>query len=105
MVDLLTLPPDWDANGGDPIEMEVVNAAFAFIPTVLEAGSPAPWVVPMSDGGIQLEWHTQGAELEVAIAPNRSITGYWYCESEGKEDEFEIDNDLTLIKTYIGCIR
>lgn len=29
--------------------------------------TPAPSIVPMSDGGLQLEWHREGYDVELAI--------------------------------------
>ena len=104
LVDVLTLPSDWDSDGGNPIDLKVVKLALEFAPLVLESQSPPPWVVPMSDGGIQFEWHKGDAELELVIDPDRVITGYWFCESTEEEEEFEIGADLALIKSYIAQI-
>ena len=104
MVDLLTLPSNWNASGGGPVSLDVVNATFALIPRILETDSPAPWVVPLSDGGIQLEWHSHGAELEIVVEHCGSITGYWYYKSEGEEDEFAVGNDFSQIRSYIARI-
>ena len=104
LVDVLTLPPNWDSDGGSPIALKVVKVALALAPRILESQSQPPWVVPMSDGGIQFEWNKGDAELEIVIDPDHDITGYWFCESTDEEEEFEIGADLTRIKSYIARI-
>jgi hypothetical protein len=66
--DLTALAPGWDGYGAKPIDAGVAVDAVSFLidhayPTVSE-----PAVVPLADGGIQLEWHVGGIDLEIAFS-------------------------------------
>ena len=104
LVEVLTLPSNWDLNDGKSIDLDVVSAALALAPKMLGPESQPPWVVPMSGGGIQLEWHLGGAGLEIEIDTSHAITGYWYCKATEEEEEFEIGEDLTCLRFYIARI-
>jgi hypothetical protein len=57
---------DWNSYGAEPITKEARE-------TALNVTS-----VPTSDGGIQLEWHQDGANTEVVIGSSGAIIGvYW----------------------------
>jgi hypothetical protein len=43
---------------------------------------PAPFIVPISGGGIQIEWIIADRELELEVLPDGSIE---YLKSENKE--------------------
>ena len=104
LVEVLTLPSNWDLNGGRSINLDIVNVALALAPRILGSESRPPWVVPLSDGGIQLEWHLSGAELEIEIDSTHAVTGYWFCESTEEEEEFEMGEDLDCLRSYIARI-
>src|SRR5712692_1526644 len=66
-VDLLTLSPNWDSYGAGAIDPKVVLYAMTFMNSLLGPTTPAPRVVPLSSGGLQVEWHRQGIDLEVVF--------------------------------------
>src|SRR5487761_353267 len=68
---LLTLAPNWDSYGAKPVDPHVAFAALKLLSRVMRGDSPPPSVVPTNGGGLQLEWHVHGIDLEVAIvSPN-----------------------------------
>ena len=64
---LLTLPPNWDSYGAGAIDPNVVHDAMNYINGLLGPTSPAPRVIPLSSGGLQVEWHRNGVDLEVVF--------------------------------------
>lgn len=64
------LKSGWDSYSGKPI----TAAARSVATTVIKV---APQAVPMSNGGVQLEWHIPGTTVEIAIDPFGDITGDW----------------------------
>jgi len=66
-VDLLTLPLNWDSYGAGPIDVNLVRESMNLMNNILGPASPAPRVVPLSSGGLQLEWHRNGIDLEVVF--------------------------------------
>lgn len=60
---LMKLERGWDSYNGAPITVAARRTARHLI-------TVAPYVVPCSDGGIQLEWHEEGVDFEVCIKPD-----------------------------------
>jgi hypothetical protein len=66
------LQNNWDSYGARPIESSIARAAIEFLVDALPPHAPLPTVVPTSWGGIQLEWHCRGVDLEIAVrSPER----------------------------------
>lgn len=63
---LLALKDNWDSYGGRIISKKAVDAAVR-LRNVL---ATMPSFVPMSDGGVQVEWHSRGFDVELEIEPN-----------------------------------
>jgi hypothetical protein len=56
--------------------------------------TPPPAIVPLSYGGVQIEWHEKAIDLEIEIeAPFR--VHVWFRDSEaGSEFEEELEQDF-----------
>ena len=63
--ELVMLPVGWDGHDGRPVDIDLAAFAVQFLLQMLEPDGPAPQIVPLSYGGIQLEWHEQGIDLDV----------------------------------------
>lgn len=57
----------WDGYNSSPPQPSVVAYARSTLNSVMGAETPAPSIVPLSSGGLQLEWHTAGFDVELAI--------------------------------------
>lgn len=66
---LLQLSPGWDSYGAMPIDQRAAATAFTLLFEVMHRDAPAPSVAPLSDSGIQLDWHTRGIDVELVISP------------------------------------
>ena len=64
------LKENWDSYGGLPATAEAIDTAEWFC------------AVPMSDGGIQVEVHAGGKDVEIEIAPSGKITSVFVGEDE-----------------------
>ena len=58
---LFALGPNWDGYGGKPITPAAVKTIEHFA------------AVPCSDGGIQLEIHRDGFDIEIVVGPDGTI--------------------------------
>ena len=66
------LPENWDSYGGRVIDVSLALAAIQLILDTFGPAVPAPAVVPTNRGGVQLEWHRHGCDLEIRIeSPSR----------------------------------
>jgi hypothetical protein len=72
LIELLELPGGWNSYNAKPISKENVTFAVALLGRLMRESTPAPLVVPKVRGGVQLEWHTRGIDIEIAIdSPER----------------------------------
>lgn len=67
--ELLRLPDGWDGYGAPPIRPEIAALATVLL--------TPPSIVPMSDGGIQLEWHIYSIDFEMSIYADGTVETSW----------------------------
>lgn len=97
--ELVHLPSGWNSYGARSVANEAVEAAIAFLVEATSA-SPnvvAPAVVPTVRGGLQLEWHRQGVDIEIEFGPDAS--GSWYAEDRETAETVEaplVSHDVEL---------
>lgn len=70
---LKDLPEGWDRSRSKKPTILTINAALEYIGHVARLGFydvRAPFVAPMFDGGVQLEWDHGGRHLEIELLPD-----------------------------------
>jgi hypothetical protein len=83
--ELLHLKPNWNSYGGKPIQKKAMAAALAFLERMMQAPTPRPQMVPTSQGGVQLEWHERGIDIEIEFYPDESV-GIAFEDEELKQE-------------------
>lgn len=73
---LSALPPNWDSYGAARIRPAAVQTALRLLASVAPSHVPAPSIVPTSAGGIQFEWHTSNADLELSINGEGNVDAF-----------------------------
>lgn len=66
--ELRALEPDWDTYGGKTVNEEALVKGIELGVTLAPLFSDQPYLVPCSDGSVQVEWHCDGYEVEVFVA-------------------------------------
>jgi hypothetical protein len=61
------LPPSWDGHGSPQLGTQEREYATDLLASIDYEDVPAPTIVPVSGGGMQLEWQHKGRELELEI--------------------------------------
>jgi hypothetical protein len=102
---LAQLEPGWDGHRASPISRTIIDYACNLLPRIMALGLPAPFIAPLPFGGLQLEWHRNGRDLEIEIhAPSRLYA--YYCElATGSESEMELRDDLAALAPVLKVIR
>jgi len=65
MAYLLNLEEGWDSYGAKKISLVAIAEAGRLLE---QLDLPEPQIVPCSDGGVQLEWHQNGLDIELCIS-------------------------------------
>lgn len=98
---LLDLERGWDGYQGASVSFANANFALRVLEAICNSDTPAPQIVPGTEGDLQIEWHTDTVEIELhVIAPNNVQA--WICNDEtgkdGKELEFT-NNFIEVVPT------
>lgn len=91
----LSYGPNWNEYGEMPISERAVRRTLIVLHRVAING-PEPVVVPVSDGGIQIEWYYGGTEIEVEVPPSGPVSIY-VARPDGssrEEDVQRMDNPI-----------
>jgi hypothetical protein len=80
------LPAGWSGRGGPPVEPQLLPQAFQLIADIMPNDDPSyvPHLVPTVEGGLQMEWHRDGFDLEIEMSPLGEV---WvdYTRVDGSE--------------------
>ncbi len=61
---LTKLPVGWDGYNSVPVKQEVAYFARAVLYQVMTDQIPTPTIVPISGGGVQIEWYVGDVDVE-----------------------------------------
>jgi len=99
-----TLPKGWDSYRAMSIEAHVVVGAIELLHRIIQHNTLKPTVVPTNRVDIQIEWHTQGVDLEIEITPHEGIRLLYDNPQEDAEEEFELGLDLAPLADLIAKV-
>jgi hypothetical protein len=91
---LLHLLPGWDSHRARPIDLAVAWAVVPLLNEVMRDETPPPAVVPTNRGGVQLEWHEKGIDLEVELIDARRVVVSFEDAHTGETWEKELTSDM-----------
>ncbi len=105
LAQLYSLKRGWDGHAGRSPDQATVLFAGQVIATMMLPNVPRPSIMPLSDGGIQIEWHRNGWDVEIEVAgPNRLVV-YTHSLASGEERELPLGPDLTALRGIIETIK
>ncbi len=79
---LSRLPANWSSYGSSHIEDAAIISAASFLIIVLGPRGLAPTVVPTLQGGVQLEWHRNGVDIEIEFSPQGALADAYVYERQ-----------------------
>ena len=99
--DLLRLPRGWNSHGAEPVSDAAFKQTVGFLATYLVEDVAGPVLVPTVRGGVQLEWHRQGVDIEVEVGPDGSVS--WCAEDRrtGEESEAALTGQEESVRTWL----
>jgi hypothetical protein len=106
LVRLANLPPGWDSYNAPPMSRDAGHFALEILQAVMRPRTPLPQVVPSAAGGVQLEWHEKGVDLELHItAPYQ--WELWFRDHQEPDSEpvsLELTDDFSALKRPISLL-
>lgn len=103
LVRLADMPDDWDSYGASKLKKDAGLFALEILHKIMRPRTPIPQIVPTTAGGVQLEWHEKGIDLEINIVGPYQCE-LWYCDHQSKYPPIsaEFSNDFSLLREPIG---
>ena len=86
LIRIMQLPPNWDSYGAQPVQSVLVGRAVEILSRVMEENSPPPSIVPLNDGGLQMEWHLRGQDVEIVVCTDEPPTYYYHSDTGSAEE-------------------
>jgi len=93
-----SLAENWDSYGARSISLHAVAGVLKLLAVLMTDTTPLPALVPTRNGGIQIEWHTKGIDLEIQVSP----TGLYRASFEDSRRGTEWAGDVT---SNLGPLR
>jgi hypothetical protein len=92
------LPEGWDGKNSLPLQEKARSRSFGVIDALTKLHMSAPHIVPIPDGGLQLEWHKGSRGLEIEVNPDGSV-GFLVEDAEGAmlSGDIVLDNNLAAL--------
>ena len=102
---LMDLRSGWDGHVGKPISSVALSYTFNILGHIMQPGVPLPSITPLSYGGVQLEWHRKGWDLEIEIVGAGKIQVFARDIQSGEESELELGADLSALSGHIDKVK
>ena len=104
---LRDLPDNWDSYGSPPPPNELITNVLMLLnqawgedksPHARQATMPTPSIVPLSGGGIQVEWHLMQRELELEFYEDQPVSALAVETSteDCAETTFDVDDHESM---------
>ncbi len=75
--ELRTLLPNWNGGNEMPVHGSVVQRTFDLLDVLFDCSDVRqPWIVPLPDGGVQLDWSGDSGEVEVEVHATGVATAF-----------------------------
>lgn len=104
IVRLVRLREGWDGYAAPRIEAPFFISAVELLSRSMDTETSAPAIVPTSYGGLQLEWHRSGIDLEVELLSPKRFALTFQDEVTGEEWERESSGDVDALRTALRLL-
>jgi catechol 2,3-dioxygenase-like lactoylglutathione lyase family enzyme len=104
---LFALPAGWDGPSAEEVTVEAITEAVSVLAAVAGEAAPAPQFFPLRDGGIQVEWHIGGNDIEIEV--NGAGQAYVFAaRSDGQtvaDGEVEANRDASPLRAVAAFLN
>jgi hypothetical protein len=95
---LAELENNWDDRGSAAVRLDVLSFALrSVLPEIMPPTAPAPAVIPLGHGGVQLVWNADSAEIEVEVIAPNEVIAYHLDKRSGAEHEQRLTNNFASV--------
>jgi hypothetical protein len=102
-IGIQTLPENWNSYGGKRINRDLISQSLSTLELIMGPASPAPSVVPLGDGGLQLEWHRNQQDLEI-VFPADDLPHFYYGDKRVGTEQEGSASDVSSLAQFLSNI-
>ncbi len=84
-IGIQSLPDNWDSYEGKKVSRENIVRSLFVLERIMDEASPVPSIVPLGDGGVQIEWHRKQQDLEITFAADDTPQFFYQNRATGVE--------------------
>jgi hypothetical protein len=95
LMELSDLGRNWDNRGSGAVRRDALFFAFQMLWQTMPPGAPAPSVVPLGHGGVQLTWSNASAEVEVEVIQPNDVIIYYLDRVSGVDSEKRAETEFS----------
>jgi hypothetical protein len=99
------LEENWDSYGARRVDPRCTEAAVGLLRAILDSTTPRPFVVPTCRGGIQLEWHRGGVDLEIEIESPEQMNVFFEDANEGTCKEMTLKGSIRPLVEFLQSLE
>ncbi|MCD6218565.1 hypothetical protein J7L05_12025 [bacterium] len=103
LIDLNDLKDNWDSEGAPSIDIDCILAAIVLLAQITQDNTPEPYIFPTLQGGVQIEWSTKKAEIEIEII-NKNTILVLFDKPNGEELDWE-EEIYDNIPRLVNCVK
>jgi hypothetical protein len=101
---LTALAVGWNGHDAQEIKGDMAMSAVTFLANVAYPGIAAPSIVPISDGGVQVEWHRGGLDVEISFS-DEDPGVYVEDRKSGDSEELSLAEAIPTVRRYWQRLR
>jgi hypothetical protein len=100
--ELLRLDEGWDGYNGQPISLLNAHFALRVLEATCSSRTSVPQIVPGTSGDLQIEWHTDRADIELHVrAPNDVFAWHRNASTGPDGEEVILTNNFIVVANWI----
>lgn len=102
---LSNLPPGWDGHVALPVDRRILAKSWDLIQVLVTNVRIPPSIVPTAQGGVALEWHRPGIDLEIEILPGGEFPYVSFEQEAGPEFDGPLRAHLGAVVAALVSLR
>jgi hypothetical protein len=100
---LLALDKGWDSYGAAPVDEATAGRVLSLLDAIMSGMSgevAPPFIAPLSDGGLQVEWATKQRDVGFIVKPDDEPVGY--ISSDDIDDEWYVSSPWEVSRLAVA---
>ncbi len=101
--ELCSLPAGWDGYGAPPVAFSNASFALSMLAQACPLDAPAPQIVPGLRGDLQVEWHTESADIELHVRGPNNVHAWLLNEATSENgEELDLTTDFAAVASWLA---